>query len=163
MLRNSLGASKSADVKTTPAVAPSGRGRKMSVPPHLTASNRVDAATLRRRQHPRATDTQDLEVTVWQSRCRCIVGRVLNLSETGMLLVGDDADVGDVAAFELKGLELRFAGYAEVAHITGGAMGLHVLGWSGPARRRVQTLIMQRRSGFNSRKFASKVPGEFLG
>jgi hypothetical protein len=117
----------------------------------------------RRRRHPRTADTQDLEATIWQSRHRCTVGRVLNLSETGMLVSGQDVDAGDVAAFELSGPDFRFAGYAEVVHVTNGAMGLHVLGWRGPASGRVHSLITRRIRGDARGLQAPEVPGEFLG
>jgi hypothetical protein len=85
---------------------------------------------------------------------------VLNLSEAGMLVPGDGAEVGDVAAFELSGPGFRFAGYGEVAHRTDEAMGLRLLGWSGPVNHRLQSLVRQR-SGRHLR--LSHVPGQFLG
>jgi hypothetical protein len=80
-----------------------------------------------------------------------------------MLVVGRGVDVGDVAAFQLSGPDFRFSGYAEAVHLTGGAIGLHILGWRGPATRRVQSLIAQRIRGTGRYLFLSEVPGEFLG
>lgn len=88
---------------------------------------------------------------------------MLNLSESGMLVVGAGVDIGDVAAFELGGPDFRFGGYAQVAHITDGAIGLHLLGWRGPANRRVRSLLMQRIQGLDRLAVGREVPGEFLG
>jgi hypothetical protein len=117
----------------------------------------------RRRRHQRTTNTQDLEATVWQSSRRCATGTVLNLSEGGMLVAGEGAEVGDVAAVELSGRDFRLAGHAEVVHVTSGATGLHVLGWNGPASRRVQSLIMRRIRADGGPGSLWQIPGEFLG
>lgn len=80
-----------------------------------------------------------------------------------MLVAGDGVEVGEVAAFELSGQDFRFAGYAEVVHLTGEAMGLHLLGWRGPASRRVQSLVTRRIRGDARDASLSDVPGVFLG
>jgi hypothetical protein len=132
-------------------------------PSGLDAGDRTDAPMRYRRQHPRTTETPDLAATVWRSRRRCVVGRVLNLSETGLLVVGDGVAVGDVTAFELRGSDFCFGGYAEVAHVTRRAMGLHVLGWRGPASRRIDALMLRRVKGNDRYASQSAVPAEFLG
>lgn len=50
--------------------------------------------------------------------------RVLNLSASGMLISGDDLDLGAVTRFELIGPRFRSAGTAEVAHRSTQTMGL---------------------------------------
>jgi hypothetical protein len=131
--------------------------------PGRNPAERSDPASPRRRRHRRTSNTEDLAATIWQSGHRCAVGRVLNLSEAGMLVAGDDAGVGDVATVELSGPGFRFAGDAEVVHVTSGEIGLYMLGWRGPASRHVQSLITRRIRGDARRVRLCQVPGEFLG
>ncbi len=79
-----------------------------------------------------------------------------------MLVVGEGVEVGEIAAFELTGPDFRFAGHAEVVHVTNEAIGLHLLGWRGSATCRVQSLIMQRIQG-NASLSLPQIPGVFLG
>jgi hypothetical protein len=74
----------------------------------------------------------------------CVVGRVLNLSEGGMLVASGDREVGETACFELVGPGFRFAGLATVAYRSDRAMGLRFLSWEGPAYRSVCALIAAR-------------------
>jgi hypothetical protein len=97
-----------------------------------------------RTRQPRTTQTEDLSATL-----RCVgrsrtVGRVLNLSEGGMLVAGSDLKVGETASFELAGPDFQFAGLATVAHRTDRAAGLRFLSWEGPAYRPVCALIAAR-------------------
>jgi hypothetical protein len=90
---------------------------------------------------PRTDQTEDLSATLRSAGRACVVGRVLDLSDGGMLVARSDLDVGDTASFELVGPGFRFAGLATVAHRTDGAVGLRFVSWEGPAYRAVCALI----------------------
>jgi hypothetical protein len=98
-------------------------------------------------RQPRTTQTKDLSATLRSAGRIRVVGRVLNLSEGGMLLAGSDFDVGETATFELEGPGFQFAGLATVAHCTGKAVGLRFLSWEGPAYRPICRLIVARLRG----------------
>jgi hypothetical protein len=115
------------------------------------------------RQHPRITYAQDLSATLRPSRRTCVSGRVLNLSEGGMLVAGSDLDAGETTDFELVGFDFRFAGVAEVAHRTDVATGLRFLRWQGPADRRLRALIAARVRRQQLDSVATEVPGRYLG
>jgi hypothetical protein len=72
------------------------------------------------------------------------LGRVLDISYGGMLVDGSRLAVGQRAAFELHGPDFRFAGVAEVAHVTNHTTGLRFLCWQGQAHRQVNGLIDTR-------------------
>lgn len=97
---------------------------------------------------PRTTDTKDLSASL-RSNGRCwIDGRVLNLSEGGMLVSSSmGSEVAETAHFELSGSDFRYGGVAEVAHRTGGAIGLRFLSWEGPAGSCVRALVDARLRG----------------
>ena len=96
------------------------------------------------RQHQRITDTQDL-VAGLQSIGRPLkAGRVLNLSQGGMLVTGTTLPVGEITGFELAGPGFRCAGTAKVAHTTDGATGLQFICWRGEADRSVRALVVRR-------------------
>ena len=99
------------------------------------------------RRHPRTTHTEDLSATLWSARRSCVVGRVLNLSEGGMLVASRGLEVAETAGLELAGPDFRFAGVAKVAHCSDRAVGLHFLSWQGPAHRPICTLIGARLRG----------------
>ena len=96
------------------------------------------------RQHPRITDTQDLIAGLQAIGRPLKAGRVLNLSEGGMLVTGTTLGVGDVTGFELAGPGFRYAGVANVAHTTDGATGLQFICWRGQADRSVRALVTRR-------------------
>jgi hypothetical protein len=96
------------------------------------------------RQHPRITDSQDL-LAGWRSIGRPRrFGRVLNLSEGGMLVDGAEFEVGEVTGFELDGPNFRHTGVAEVAHVNNETTGLRFLCWHRQADRTVDALIQSR-------------------
>lgn len=99
------------------------------------------------RRHPRTTQTEDLSATVWSARRSCVVGRVLNLSEEGMLVVSSGFEVDETAGLEFVGPDFRFAGVAKVAHRNDRAVGLHFVSWQGPAHRPISALIAARLRG----------------
>jgi hypothetical protein len=96
------------------------------------------------RRYPRTTQTEDLSATLRAARHTCVVGRVLNLSEGGMLVASIGLEVDETADFELAGSGFRFAGVATVAHRNERAMALHFLSWQGQAYRSICTLIAAR-------------------
>ena len=96
------------------------------------------------RQHPRITDTRDLLASLRTIDLPRTDGRVLNLSQGGMLVAGTKFKVGEVTDFELTGPGFRYAGVANVAHTTDGATGLRFLSWQGQADRPVRALIDNR-------------------
>ena len=96
------------------------------------------------RRHPRTVQTEDLSATLRAARRTCVVGRVLNLSEGGMLVAGRGLKVDETASLELARPDFRFAGVAKVAHRTDQAIGLQFLSWQGPAHRPICTLIAAR-------------------
>jgi hypothetical protein len=96
------------------------------------------------RQHPRITDTQDLLANLRSLGRSPRASRVLNLSEGGMLVAGNDLAVGETTRFELSGATGHYAGVAEVAHLTNGSTGLRFLSWQGQADRPVRSLIDAR-------------------
>lgn len=87
------------------------------------------------RRHLRITDTRDLVASLRMAGHAPERGRVLNLSQGGMLVHTSRLKVGETAAFELLGPGFRHAGLAEVVHRTGGAAGLRFLRWQGHAER----------------------------
>ncbi len=94
---------------------------------------------------PRTSDTKDLSASLRSNGRRWVDGRVLNLSKGGMLVAsGSDLDVGDCPGFELSGFDFSYGGRSEVAHRTGGAIGLHFLSWEGLADRAVSALVDAR-------------------
>jgi hypothetical protein len=99
------------------------------------------------RRDPRTTQTEDLSATLWSARRSCVVGRVLNLSEGGMLVASRGLEVGETAGLELAAPDFRFGGVAKVAHRTDRAVGLHFMSWQGPADRPICTLIAARLLG----------------
>jgi hypothetical protein len=96
------------------------------------------------RRHPRVTDTRDLLASLRSGGRSRRSGRVLNLSQGGMLVARFDVKVGEVTNFELAGPSFRYAGVAEVAHQTDRSTGLRFLRWDGCADRPVRALIEQR-------------------
>ena len=96
------------------------------------------------RQHPRTTETQDLLASLPAIDRPNTIGRVLNLSQGGMLIEGADLNVGDVTGFELVGPGFRYTGVANVVHTIDRATGLRFLGWKEDADRRVRSLIENR-------------------
>src|SRR5450755_1088742 len=115
------------------------------------------------RQHPRITYAQDLSARLRPTGRSCVSGRVLNLSEGGMLIATRDLDIGGTTDFELAGPDFRFAGVAKVAHRTDVATGLRFLCWQGPADRPLHALIAARLRKRQQDSFASAVPGCYLG
>jgi hypothetical protein len=93
------------------------------------------------RQHPRTNDTHDLLAHVRPTGRPLQVGRVLNLSEGGMLIADGELNVGDTTNFELEGPGFHYAGVAEVAHLTTEGTGLRFLSWQGQDRRLVRSMI----------------------
>jgi hypothetical protein len=96
------------------------------------------------RQHPRISDTRDLLAKLGSIGRSPQDGRVLNLSEGGMLVAGSELKVGEVTGFELSGPNFHYAGVAEVAHLTNATTGLRFLSWQGQANRPVRSLIDER-------------------
>jgi hypothetical protein len=96
------------------------------------------------RRHPRISDTGDLLAKLRSTRRTPQDTPVLNLSEGGMLVAGEDLAVGDRTGFELAGPSFHYAGVAEVAHLTNGTTGLRFLSWQGQADRPVRSLIAAR-------------------
>jgi hypothetical protein len=96
------------------------------------------------RQHPRISDTRDLLAKLGSIGRSPQDGRVLNLSEGGMLVAGSELKVGEVTGFVLSGPNFHYAGVAEVAHLTNATTGLRFLSWQGQANRPVRSLIDER-------------------
>jgi hypothetical protein len=96
------------------------------------------------RQHPRITDSRDLLASWRAIGSPRTVGRVINLSQGGMLVAGTQLKVGEVTGFELGGPNFRYTGVAKVAHTNGETTGLRFLCWHGQAERPVRTLIQNR-------------------
>jgi PilZ domain len=115
------------------------------------------------RQHPRITYAQDLSARLRPAGRSCVNGRVLNLSEGGMLVDTSDLDLGGTTHFELAGPDFRFAGVAKVAHRTDEATGLRFLRWQGPANRPLHALISARLRQREQDSLVSAVPGCYLG
>jgi len=99
------------------------------------------------RQYSRITDTRDLLASLRAIGRPRTVGRVINLSEGGMLVAGGVLKTGEVTGFELHGPGFRYSGVASVAHCTDGATGLKFLCWQGQADRAMRALIATRSSG----------------
>ncbi|MGZ4332312.1 MAG: hypothetical protein ACXVXL_30485 [Solirubrobacteraceae bacterium] len=95
-------------------------------------------------RRPRTDHTEDLSATLRSVGRACVVGRVLNVSDGGMLVAGSDLDVGETASLELVGPGFRFAGLATVAHRTDRAVDLRFLSWEGQAYRAICALIAAR-------------------
>src|SRR6185437_4277374 len=72
------------------------------------------------------------------------VDRVLNLSESGMLVAGHSLEVGQQTGFELSGPDFHYAGVAEVVHLTSETTGLRFLSWQSHDNRPIRSLIEQR-------------------
>ena len=115
------------------------------------------------RRHPRTTYTQDLSAILRPPGRSCVIGRVLNLSEGGMLVASSDLDVGETTDFELAGPDFRSAGLAKVAHRTEVATGLRFLRWQGIADRPLRALIAARIRKRQLDSLASAIPGCYLG
>jgi hypothetical protein len=115
------------------------------------------------RRHPRIICAQDLSASLRSPGRPCATGRVLNLSEGGMLVATSDVDVGRTTNFELVGPDFRFAGLAKVTHRTGVATGLRFLRWQGPAGRPVRALITARIHQQQADSSATTIPGRYLG
>lgn len=96
------------------------------------------------RRHPRIADPQDFQAKLGPSDSFPAVGRVLNLSEGGMLVANDKLTVGHETAFELTGPSFHYAGVAEVVHLTNETAGLRFLSWQGHDNRPVRSLIANR-------------------
>lgn len=97
---------------------------------------------------PRTSDTKDLSASLRSKKRPCMIGRVLNLGEDGMLVaINTDLEVGEIAGVELSGPGFCYAGIAEVAHREDGAMGLRFVSWQGPVDRLVHALVSGRLSG----------------
>jgi hypothetical protein len=87
----------------------------------------------------------DLSVSIRSGVGSRVVGRVINLSEGGMLVATARGDeVGELADFELLGPTFRYAGRARLAHREEGALGLRFLSWDGPATRSLRALVDAR-------------------
>jgi hypothetical protein len=115
------------------------------------------------RRYPRITCAQDLSATLRPTGRSCATGRVLNLSEGGMLVATGDVDVGGTTDFELVGPDFRFAGLAKVTHRTNVATGLRFLRWHGPADRPLHALIATRTRKQQLDSLATAIPGRYLG
>jgi hypothetical protein len=100
------------------------------------------------RRAPRTTDTKDLSASLRSSGRRWMDGRVLNLSEGGMLIEssGGDLDVATTASFELVGPSFCYDGVVEIAHRAAGAIGLSFVSWAGATDRSVRALVDARLS-----------------
>jgi len=108
------------------------------------------------RQHQRITDTKDMVAGLQAIGHPFTAGRVLNLSQGGMLVAGATLAVGEVTGFELAGTGFRYAGTAKVAHTTDGATGLRFICWRGNAGQSVRALLARR--SHNSDAAASERP-----
>jgi len=96
----------------------------------------------------RTTDTKDLSASLRSDRRSCVVRRVLNLAEGGMLINTDsDLQVGDSARVELSGPDFHYAGVVEVVHRDDRVMGLRFVSWQGPTARCVRALVAARLCG----------------
>jgi hypothetical protein len=101
---------------------------------------------------------------MWRTQRRCTVGEVLNLSEGGMLVTGSGLRVGELTHVEVTGPRFRFAAYAEVAHVSDEAIGLHLIGWRGAAAPPLlQSLIAERTQERRFITVVAPIPGEYLG
>ena len=96
------------------------------------------------RQYPRIADTSDLLASLRSIGRSEHVGRVLNLSQGGMLVAGGELKIGEISGFELAGPGFRYAGIAEIAHRTNGALGLRFIWWRARADRSLRELVKQR-------------------
>ena len=77
---------------------------------------------------PRTTDTKDLSASLQSNGRSCVVARVLNLCEGGMLVTtSSDLKVAETTSVELSGPGFHYAGLVKVAHREDGAMGLRFL------------------------------------
>ena len=115
------------------------------------------------RRHPRIAYAQDLSASLRPTGRSCIVGRVLNLSEGGMLVTTSDLEIGGTTDFELVGPDFRFAGVAKVAHRTEVATGLRFLRWRGPAERPLHAMIAASIRKQQMDSVATAIPGRYLG
>jgi hypothetical protein len=114
------------------------------------------------RHTPRITDTRGLSAKLGPPGRRRVRG-VLNLSEGGMLVKGNDLAVGAIATFELVGPGFRAMGLAEVAHSAKNVTGLRFLRWDGSGDRPVRNLIRARAQDERMKDPAHSVPGSYLG
>jgi hypothetical protein len=115
------------------------------------------------RRHPRIIYAQELSASLRPTGGSYIVGRVLNLSEGGMLVATSDLDVGGTTDFEVVGRDFRFAGLAKVAHRTDVAIGLRFLRWQRPTDRRLHAMIASSIRKQQVDSVASAIPGCYLG
>ena len=97
---------------------------------------------------PRTTDTKDLSASLQSNGRSCVVARVLNLCEGGMLVTtSSDLKVAETTSVELSGPGFHYAGLVKVAHREDGAMGLRFLSWQGPVDRPIRALVAARLRG----------------
>jgi PilZ domain len=115
------------------------------------------------RRHPRIIYAQDLSASLRPTGRSCIIGRVLNLSEGGMLVATSDLDVGGTTDFELVGPDFRFAGLAKVAHRTDVATGLRFLRWQRPTDPPLRAMIAASIRKQQAKAVANAIPGCYLG
>jgi hypothetical protein len=80
-----------------------------------------------------------------------------------MLISGAELEVGEIASFEIAGLECRPAGLAEVAHSTNGGTGLRFVYWEASAERNIRDLIAARAGDSPFEPAALAIPGCYLG
>ena len=96
------------------------------------------------RRFPRITDVPDVRARFGAAHDSPSGGRVLNLSEGGMLVADRSLDVGEKTGFELSGRDFHYAGVAEVVHLTSETTGLRFLSWHDHDNRPIRSLIEQR-------------------
>jgi PilZ domain-containing protein len=96
------------------------------------------------RRHPRITAVQDVRARFGSGSDSRGVDRVLNLSESGMLVADKSLEVGQTTGFELSGPSFHYAGVAEVVHLTSETTGLRFLSWQDHDNRPIRSLIEQR-------------------
>lgn len=107
---------------------------------------------------PRTTDTKDLWSSIESAGDAWFDGRVLNLSEGGMLVAtSSDLDVATLVGFELEGAGFCYAGHGAIAHRTNDAIGVSFWGWQDGADRPVRALIDAR---VGRQTVRSRRPGE---
>lgn len=114
------------------------------------------------RQHPRTTDTRDLWVRLRSSR-PLFPHRVLNLSDGGLLIAGNELPIGAGAGFELVAPGFRSVCVGRATHHSGGATGLRFTGWEGDAEQRVHDLVTDRIRRSQLDAAAATCPGCYLG
>jgi hypothetical protein len=96
------------------------------------------------RGHPRTTDTDDLSARLVSRGCHFAARQVLDLSATGVLIAGDDLEVGQVTRFELTGPWLRFRGTAEVMHRLPRRIGLRFVELESVTEEQLYDIVVAR-------------------